>query len=318
MPDLVASPGKPTRFKEQLFRRLRWEDIDTEYLQQLIDLARAEDMEGAGLRELPRNPGDATTQIIDEDVYGTALLVARREMTVCGIHLVPMVLAAFKNGEAPTFKPAVNDGAQVIAGAVLGEIKGPATTILTAERIILNFLQKLSGIATQTARYVSALGWSQTRLLDTRKTSPGYRVLEKYAVACGGGWNHRMGLFDRVMIKDNHLAASDAADGVRLAGAVSRARKRNPNLAIEVEVDSLTQIEPVLTAGPDIILLDNFTPEELAEAVDLIGEKAWTEASGGISLRTLPELGNLGLDFISSGALVHQAVWVDIGVDWVV
>ena len=141
-------------------------------------------------------------------------------------------------------------------------------------------------------------------------------MLEKYAVAQGGGWNHRLGLFDRVMLKDNHLAAGGASVGKRLANAVELARTRNPGLAIEVEVDHLEQIQPVLDAGADIILLDNFDDAGLKAAIEQIGDRAFTEASGTINLERLPALANIGLDFISSGALIHQATWVDIGMDW--
>ena len=139
-------------------------------------------------------------------------------------------------------------------------------------------------------------------------------MLEKYAVACGGGWNHRLGLFDRVMLKDNHLALLGSTDD--LASAVARAKKAAPDLPVEVEVDSLAQIPPVLAAGADIILLDNFTPARIRKAVTLVAGRAFTEASGGITLKTLPRFAGLGLDFVSTGALVHQSVWVDIGLDW--
>ncbi len=306
--------GKPEQFREHLFRRLKWEELDPEYLRQLVALARAEDLEGAGLQAAPSSPRDATTESVAGDAKGRAKLVARVSLTTCGLGLVPLVLEAY--GDNCNWSPAVADGHEAAKGDVLGTISGPASAILQAERILLNFLQHLSGIATHTAGYVNALGWSQTRLLDTRKTTPGLRMLEKYAVACGGGWNHRLGLFDRVMLKDNHLAATGAAQGANLAEAIRLARRRNPNLAIEVEVDALTQIAPVLEAGADVILLDNFSTPDLAEAVSLIGEAAYTEASGGITRERLPELAGLGLDFISCGALIHHSAWADIGLDW--
>ena len=153
-------------------------------------------------------------------------------------------------------------------------------------------------------------------MLDTRKTQPGYRALQKYAFACGGGYNHRMGLFDRVMLKDNHLAVAGATGGERLSDTVAIARAACEQLAIQVEVDRFDQITPVLEAGADIILLDNFSPEELREAVELIDHRACTEASGGVTHNTLHRLGDLGLDFISTGAPVHQSRWKDIGLDW--
>ncbi|MET0261923.1 MAG: carboxylating nicotinate-nucleotide diphosphorylase, partial [Rariglobus sp.] len=206
------------------------------------------------------------------------------------------------------------DGKSLAKGDVLATLTGDPRILLSAERVILNFVQRLSGIATQTHAYAAALGEGRTRLLDTRKTTPGWRMLEKYAVACGGGWNHRLGLFDRVMLKDNHLALLGSSDD--LAAAVARAKKAAPDLPVEVEVDRMTQIPPVLAAGADVILLDNFTPARIKKAVTLISGRAFTEASGGITLKTLPKFAGLGLDFVSTGALVHQSVWVDIGLDW--
>ncbi len=297
-----------------LHRRVRWADLDPVYLRHLIALARDEDLAGAGLRRRPRRTGDVTTLGQRLTGRGTADLVAREELVVCGLGLIPLVLAAY--GRGCTVKPRVRDGALVAAGTVVATLSGPSRILLPAERPLLNFLQRLSGIASTTRRHVAALGTSRTRLLDTRKTTPGWRMLEKYAVACGGSCNHRLGLFDRVMLKDNHLAAAGATAGERLAAAVRRARAAAPELPIEVEVDALSQIPPVLEAGADIILLDNFTVPQLREAVALIGDRAYTEASGGVNLRTLPDLANLGLDFISTGALVHHAVWIDVGLDW--
>ena len=153
-------------------------------------------------------------------------------------------------------------------------------------------------------------------LLDTRKTLPGYRMLQKYAFACGGGYNHRIGLFDRIMLKDNHLAVAGATGGNRLSETVAIAVNTCENIHVEVEVDCLEQITPALEAGADIILLDNFSLPELKQAVSMIAGRAWTEASGGITLDNLPALGDLGLDFISAGAPVHQSRWKDIGLDW--
>ena len=186
---------------------------------------------------------------------------------------------------------------------------------MQAERVMLNFLQRLSGVATETAKYVAALGGSPTKLLDTRKTTPGLRVLEKYAFACGGGYNHRIGLFDRVMLKDNHLAAAGASGGEALAAAVRAAREKNAGFAIEVEVDSIGQIPPVLEAGADVIMFDNFSNSDIAEAVKLVGGAAWTEISGGVTLESVGELGKLGADFVSTAAPVHSSRWIDIGLD---
>ena len=303
------------RFPLDQFRtQLKWDSIDTDYLRQLIGLAKIEDLAGAGLAERPQRLGDVTTALMPEGTRGHAQLTAREPMVVCGLHLVPLILKAYS--EDCAFNTGITDGTLVEAGTVLGLVQGNAGALLQSERIILNFIQHLSGIATETYAYAEALEGSETVLLDTRKTMPGYRVLQKYAFACGGGYNHRMGLFDRVMLKDNHLAVAGATGGNRLTDTVALARQACEDLAIEVEVDSIKQIEPVLTAGADIILLDNFSPEELKEAVHLIDGRAYTEASGGITHNTLPKLRALGLDFISTGAPVHQSTWKDIGLDW--
>ena len=243
-----------------------------------------------------------------------ASIVAHTELVAAGLPLVPVILEAY--GEGCVFKQKVEEGSRVYDNEVLASITGPARIILQSERVLLNFLQHLSGIATLTSSYVSALGNSHTRLLDTRKTTPGFRVLEKYAVARGGGWNHRMGLFHWVLLKDNHLAVAGVKTGHALTEMICRARENSTGLAIEVEVDRLEQIDPVLEAGTDIILFDNFSITELSEAVKIVGNRAIKEASGGISLAMIPEIADLGLDFISLGALIHQSTWKDIGLDW--
>jgi nicotinate-nucleotide pyrophosphorylase (carboxylating) len=302
-------PAKP------LARRLTWPELDLAYLRQLITLAREEDLAGAGLADVV-TPGDVTTTALVGTELAEVVIVARRPLTLCGLRLLPLVFDAFGPGCTVTPAAGVNDGLEISRAGVVASVAGPAAILLKAERTALNFLQKLSGIATHTARHVAALGWSTTKLLDTRKTTPGFRMLEKYAVACGGAYNHRLGLFDRVLIKDNHLATTHATAGERLAASIHRARERFPHLLIECEVDALVQIPPLLAAGVDIILLDNFSPADLVEAVALIRRRAATEASGGVTLESLPELGRIGLDFISCGALIHQAPWVDIGLDW--
>jgi nicotinate-nucleotide pyrophosphorylase (carboxylating) len=300
----------------KLCQRLAWENLDPAHLRALVRAARAEDLRGAGLRRVPaRHRGDVTTRAVVRRERGRAELRARREIVVCGLPLAKLVLDVYGGGVR--FTPLARDGDALAPGDVLARVEGPTRRLLEAERVLLNFLQRLSGIATHTAAHVRALGRTNTRLLDTRKTTPGWRMLEKYAVACSGAWNHRLGLFDRVLIKDNHLAASGATRGDRLAAAVRLARRRAPDLAIEVEVDELAQLPPVLDAGADVVLLDNFTPAQLRRAVALVAGRARTEASGGVTLRSLPALAHLGLDFISSGGLVHQSTWVDIGLDWV-
>jgi len=303
------------RYSKETFQtRLAWRDLDTDYLRQLVGLAKIEDLAGAGLAARPERLGDVTTALMPEGATGRAQLTAREALTLCGLGLVRAVLDSY--GSDGRFEPKAKDGDSLKKGDLIGVLSGPSSALLQAERVLLNFLQHLSGIATETRRYVDALGGSPTALLDTRKTLPGYRVLQKYAFACGGGHNHRIGLFDRVMLKDNHLAVAGATGGNRLSETVALAVNTCENLAVEVEVDTLEQIPPVLEAGADIILLDNFSIGDLREAVRLIDGRACAEASGGIRIDTLPALGELGLDFISTGAPIHQSTWKDIGLDW--
>lgn len=299
---------------DQWSRRLGWDELDVSVVQRLIAHARDEDLYAEGLAQPPAYRGDVSAALLPANEHGEARLTARGPLVVAGLPLVPLIIQAYRADVA--WQPAVADGAAVGPGEALGTLSGRSGDIIELERVLLNFVQKLTGVATETALYVRALGDSPTRLLDTRKTTPGYRYLEKYAVARGGGWNHRMGLYDRVMLKDNHLAASNATAGASLTALVALARRRYPDLVVQVEVDRLDQIEPVLAAGAQWILLDNFTPQALREAVGLIGDQAATEASGGITLETLPALGALGLDFISTGATVHQSRWQDVGLDW--
>lgn len=299
---------------ENLCHRLAWADLDPDYLRQLVGLAKIEDLAGAGLARRPERMGDVTTALMPEGAVGQARLVAREPLVICGLGLVGLTLEAYSQDCA--FEAACLDGDALQAGDVIGMVQGGAAAILQAERVLLNFVQHLSGIATETHLYIAALHGSPTQLLDTRKTLPAYRVLQKYAFACGGGVNHRIGLFDRVMLKDNHLEVAGATHGDRLAEAVKLARQTCGDLPVEVEVDRLEQIEPVLDAGADIILLDNFSMDEMRVAIEQIGGVACTEASGGIQMDTLSILGQLGLDFISTGSPVHQSRWKDIGLDW--
>jgi nicotinate-nucleotide pyrophosphorylase (carboxylating) len=299
---------------QKFLQRVRFEDLSVDYLMRLVEMAKEEDLLGLGLAHPPQTGGDVSSKILHKKESGRATLHAREPLVVCGLPLVPLVLKAYN--DQLTFTPTAEDGAELEADDSLGSMEGPAIELLMAERVLLNFLQFLSGVASETRKYVEALEGSPTRLLDTRKTTPGYRMLQKYAVACGGGWNHRLGLFDRVMLKDNHLAADESQSGESLTDLVRRARAENPGLLIEVEVDKLEQIPSVLDARPNKIMLDNFTVPDLQTAVAWIGDRACTEGTGNITLNKLPELGQLGLDFISTGALVHKAVWKDIGLDW--
>ncbi len=300
----------------RLSRRLTWEEIDPAYLGRLIGLARDEDLAAGGLKTAGVRAGDPTTEALGAIGRGSARLVAREALCVCGLPLLPYILQTYGGSAESRIDLLVDEGDRVEAGTALAILQCELSPLLSAERVLLNFLQHLSGIATNTATYVDALGDSPTRLLDTRKTTPGFRVLEKYAVGRGGGWNHRLGLYDRIMIKDNHLAAGNVAKGERLAGYVRRAAASRPDLPVEVEIDALDQLAPVLEARPDVILLDNFATADLRKAVERIDGACATEASGGIDKNSLRELGRLGLTFISSGALTHGSRWTDIALDW--
>ncbi|MBK1877892.1 carboxylating nicotinate-nucleotide diphosphorylase [Pelagicoccus mobilis] len=294
-------------------QKLSWTDLDLGPIQALIELAKSEDLSAGGLAAGTITAGDHSSALLDSDQSVSTTLKARTPITICGTQLAPHVLAAYDS--KLKFQGVASDGDTLTAGQVIGTVSGPVRSLLSAERPLLNFLQKLSGVATLTRQYVAAMGDTSTRLLDTRKTTPGYRVLEKYAVACGGGWNHRIGLFDRVMLKDNHLAAFGSDPRQSAIDAVSESRARHPDILVEMEVDTLEQIEHALAAKVDIILLDNFSIPQLQKAISLIGDKAVTEASGGITIEFLPQLATLGLDFISTGATVHQSTWIDIGLD---
>lgn len=306
--------------KDALSKRLGWEGIDPKYLERLIALAKNEDLQGFGLKHKqytahdPNHPSDPSAELISNPKKGRANIVAREAMVICGLKLIPIITSAY--AEDCTFYTELNDGHMVEKGAVIGILEGSSNKILMAERVLLNFIQHLSGIATTTQLFSHQLAGSPTRLLDTRKTTPGYRVLEKYAFMCGGGYNHRYGLFDRVMIKDNHLAIFQSDPKQSLNQVILKARERYPELPIQVEVDCIEQIDPVLKTGVDCILLDNFSDTQLIEAIEQIGDSAFTEASGGIKIERLEALKNMGLDFISTGAPVHQSRWVDIALDW--
>lgn len=267
----------------------------------------------AALRE-DLGEGDVTTlATVPEAATATALMRARQSLTVAGLDFA---------GEAfHQLSPQVNvgrrveEGERVEPGGVLLEVVGPVRAILSAERVALNFVQRLSGVATRTAAFVQAVEGLSTRILDTRKTTPGWRRFEKYAVACGGGTNHRFGLFDMVLIKDNHLAAVAGGEPNPVACAVSRARRLYPDLKVEVEADTLEQVEQAVAAGADFILLDNMDCETLRAAVRRVAGRSQLEASGGVTLETVRGIAETGVDFISVGGLTHSAPAVDIGLD---
>jgi len=258
--------------------------------------------------------GDVTTNsVVPADVLGRAHIETREPCTVAGMGVAALCfeLASERFDGTLEFKEVVGDGSRVEAGDVLGRIEGPLAPILTAERTALNLLARLCGVATITRRYVQAVDGTKARIVDTRKTTPGLRSLQKYAVTVGGGSNHRFGLDDGVLIKDNHLVA---AGGV--TEALTRARAGAPHgLRIEVEVASLTELQEALDAGAEAILLDNMTPETVVEAVRVNGERALLEVSGGINLDTVRSYAMTGVDLISVGALTHSAPSIDLALE---
>lgn len=272
----------------------------------LIDLALAEDV----------GSGDVTAQFfIPMDRRAVAFVVARGEGVVSGVEIAARVfLIVDPELEVEILIP---DGSRVAAGALLIRVEGFARSIVTAERTALNFLQRLSGVATLTAKYVEAVKGTRARILDTRKTTPGYRLLEKKAVLDGGGTNHRLGLYDRAMVKDNHLVAEGGMAAIQ--AAIDELAAIRPEVEIELEADTIGQTREFLTMrGVDYILLDNMSPDELREAVEARGERTTPqlEASGGVTLDTLREIAETGVDFISVGALTHSAPALDIGLDF--
>lgn len=259
--------------------------------------------------------GDVTTlATVPEEAVARAVMRAREPLVIAGLALAD---AAFRELSANIqITRGAMDGERAATGRVLLEISGSARAMLSGERVALNFVQRLSGVATLTAQFVEAVKGTPTRILDTRKTTPGWRRLEKYAVRCGGGQNHRAGLHDMVLIKDNHLAALRNELPNAIAVAVGRARKAYPQLKVEVEADTLEQVEQALAAGAEMILLDNMDAAQLRAAVERCKGRALTEASGGVTLATIGEIAKTGVDFISVGALTHSARAVDVGLDF--
>ena len=311
---------------ENDFSQLDWNDAVAEDCRQLVRLAVREDLD--------RFHDWTTVALVPPDAVGRAALVCREPLVVAAMRAAELALAEMDARVA--WEPHVADGATAQAGTTLAVISGPARSLLTTERIALNLLGRLCGIASLTRRYVDAVAGTKARIYDTRKTTPGWRRLEKYAVRQGGGHNHRTGLFDAVLIKDNHLAFGQQGDSTARFSpgeAVTRAREFLADMAtglprgtppldkliIEVEVDSLEQLANVLPANPDIVLLDNMSPAMLAEAVavrDRAGSQAELEASGGVNLDTVRGIADSGVDRISVGRLTHSAVSYDIGLDW--
>ncbi len=301
------------------FQQVVWDDRLQQDWLAILRLAVREDL---------GDVGDWTTRALaPEEATGQAAVVARQAGVIAGLPGVEAVLGEID--PRVRFLPELEDGQPIHPGDRVGQLEGPVQGILTAERLVLNLLGRLSGIATLTRQYVEAVSSTKARIYDTRKTTPGWRRLEKYAVRCGGGRNHRTGLFEAVLIKDNHLAFGAGDSGQYTpAEAVARARQfvqehapaqEAAGMIIEIEVDTLEQLDEVLPAAPDIVLLDNMSPDQLREAVarrDATAPSVELEASGGVNLRTVAQIAAAGVDRISVGALTHSAVSLDVGLDW--
>jgi nicotinate-nucleotide pyrophosphorylase (carboxylating) len=255
--------------------------------------------------------GDITTDaVVPADLRTQARIVARQPGVIAGLDAALLAFELLQPG-ATTSSILVDDGGAVVAGTVVAELEGPARVLLTGERPMLNLLCRLSGIASATRRLVDAVAGTRAKVIDTRKTTPGLRILEKYAVRCGGGANHRFGLDDAVLIKDNHLALAGS-----IHEAVARVRERSGHMVkVEVEVDTLEQLREALREPIDIVLLDNMDPATLTEAVGIVNGAVLTEASGGVRLETITAIARSGVDLISVGWLTHSAPALDLGLD---
>jgi nicotinate-nucleotide pyrophosphorylase (carboxylating) len=266
----------------------------------LVERALAEDL----------GPGDATSQaVLPAEVKAEAVIEARQELVACGLAVAEAVFRLMD--PSVRFHAERSDGERVAAGRVLATLTGPVRSLLAGERTALNFLGRMCGVATHTRRYVDAVAGTRARIVDTRKTVPGWRVLDKYAVAVGGGLNHRMGLFDALLVKDNHAAA---AGGVEAATRAARAHAP-PHLHLQVEVESLEDARAAAGAGADSLLLDNLAPEAMRRIVEALDGRLPLEASGGVNLENVRRVAETGVDRISIGALTHSAPVADVAME---
>jgi nicotinate-nucleotide pyrophosphorylase (carboxylating) len=270
----------------------------------LIELALAEDV----------GSGDITTlATVPADRQATGRFLVKQPGVISGLAVVSAVYE--RVDPTVVVEPLVTDGTAVEPGAIIATVSGPAQALLSGERVALNFLQRLSGVATVTAQYTQAVAGTKARIIDTRKTTPGMRTLQKQAIRDGGGHNHRLGLADGILIKDNHLAAIGTPD--RIARAIAAARERAPHtLKVEVEVTTLDELQQALAASADVILLDNMDAPTMAEAVQITAGRALLEASGGITLATINAIAETGVDLISVGALTHSAPALDVSLEF--
>lgn len=299
------------------FAQLAWSDLLADHVRRLVGGWLAED--------LGHECDWTSVALVPAAARSDLAVVARRPGVVAGLPAAAVVATAVD--PSLRFAPLCEDGSPVAAGDTVARLAGPTRSVLTAERTLLNLLGRLSGVATATRQLVDAVRGTRCRVYDTRKTVPGWRLLDKYATRAGGGWNHRLGLYDALLIKDNHLAAL-AGVGIAPAEAVRRARafvaaafrpERAEAMVIEIEIDGIAQLEAVLAAGPDVVLLDNMQPDELSGCVALRDAKAAgvvLEASGGIRPDTVASIAATGVDRVSTGWPTHDAPWVDLSLDW--
>jgi nicotinate-nucleotide pyrophosphorylase (carboxylating) len=287
--------------KSKVYDNLRQSGLEPELVQALVDLAISEDlMGGTDVTSLATIP---ETQISQLD------LVTRSAGVIAGIDIASLVFLSISDKKIEVEK-CVSDGSVVAAKTCVLSVKGETVDLLTAERTALNFLGHLSGIATVTNKWVKEISGTEAKIRDTRKTTPGLRLLEKYAVRVGGGTNHRMSLNDQALIKDNHIVAAGS-----IKKAIEKVKDKFPELAFEIEVDNLAQLSEALSANSELILLDNFSIEDLKKAVALVNKKAKLEASGGITFENVRKIAETGVDYLAVGALTHSAPVLDIGGD---
>jgi nicotinate-nucleotide pyrophosphorylase (carboxylating) len=308
---VTINPPRINDFRQ----RISWRDVESSQdLKDLIKICIREDLNPQKVR--PTWEYDLTSEVCNLLGTGTAQLTCREPLIVCGIQLAHLLIEAFSCDQLE-FQSHLDDGVHCEKDQTIGTISGSIKQILAIERTLLNFIQRLSGVATSSARFVSILDPYGVGLLDTRKTTPGHRLLEKYATSCGGSFNHRLGLFDRILIKDNHLAAAGVDRGDPLMNFLREVKERDKEKLVEVEIDHLSQLPPAMESGVDAVLLDNFTPSDVAKAVEMGNDQLVLEASGGINQKNILEYAQARPHFISSGAPIHNAKWIDIGLDWI-
>lgn len=305
---MISRPPALEKFRT----RISWEDIDQESLMSYLQICLIEETGGSAGNNLDK---DITTKVCGISNQGIAHIVARENLIVCGIPLIELIFKVFST-KAITINSNFKDGDEIEKGTSIASIKGNQKDILLIERTTLNFIQKLSGIATESKLYSNIVDKHGVGLLDTRKTTPGLRILEKYATSCGGSFNHRMGLFDRILIKDNHLAAKNIKDAIAFTNMLANIKENQQKIILEVEIDSIDLLIPAINGGVDAVLLDNFSPQKVKEAVNINQERVVLEASGGIKKNILESYAVAKPHFISTGAPIHASRWVDIGLDW--